>query len=136
MKRFYARYACTDINTGPLYHVIDSSVNEPVSVKMPYHEANDQAEARNNGTFNPAINMESWLAQLNFEPTKADDIIDRWVATFEPQVTQAITDAVIHGEGLMEIQIGVGGVNLDVRTVPADEFRCVWNPSDKADDHG
>lgn len=72
MTRYYARYAGKE-GFEERYHVIDSSVNEAVSPKMAYHQANDEAEARNKGTFAPTATMETWLAQLNFEPIKADD---------------------------------------------------------------
>lgn len=50
-KRYYAAYARTDINTGPLYVVRDGDTKTDVSGEMPYHEANDQAGRRNGGEY-------------------------------------------------------------------------------------
>ena len=64
--RYYARYAGKE-GFEERYHVIDSSVNEPVSPRMLYHEANDQAEARNKGEWTEVFSLGGWLAPAGLD---------------------------------------------------------------------
>lgn len=48
MKRYIAQYAPW---TGGLYVVMDTYEGGAISDPKPYHDANDEAEERNNGTF-------------------------------------------------------------------------------------
>jgi hypothetical protein len=64
MKRFIARYSGKD-GFEERYEVIDTHSGESVSDPLPYHQANDQSEARNTGTW-PALMepMSLWLGGL------------------------------------------------------------------------
>lgn len=69
MKRYIAQF----VRGGfpELYAVLDSHEGWQVSEPKPYHDANDEAEARNNGTFGQPqtnLNLEpviGWLGGLN-----------------------------------------------------------------------
>lgn len=43
-----------------LYVVADTYERDIVSDPQPYHEANDEAEARNAGTFGQQVSAEAW----------------------------------------------------------------------------
>lgn len=47
-KRYYPRYAGKD-GFEDRYEVVDSTAREAVSARMPYHQANTEADARNEG---------------------------------------------------------------------------------------
>lgn len=64
-RRYYARFAGRE-GFEERYEVFDGSINEPVSAKLPYHEANDQADARNRGEFEPTAALIDWLPGCNF----------------------------------------------------------------------
>ena len=73
MKRYIAqfvRFGCPE-----LYAVLDSHEGWQVSEPKPYHEANDEAQARNDGTFGqPQTNVDfepimGWLGGLNLPVT-------------------------------------------------------------------
>ena len=70
------RYICQFVRGGfpELYAVLDTHEGWQVSEPKPYHDANDEAEARNNGTWGFAEatitgeqfqGLASWCAGLN-----------------------------------------------------------------------
>lgn len=74
MKRYIAQF----VRGGfpELYAVLDSHEGWQVSEPKPYHDANDEAEARNNGTFGqvktedaqPFAGFSGWMAILPDAP--------------------------------------------------------------------
>lgn len=64
-KRFYPRFA-GKIGFAEFYEVMDSRINEPVSPKMPYHQAANQAAERNDERFEPF--QSGWLGAMNLTP--------------------------------------------------------------------
>lgn len=63
MKRYIAQYVPW---TGGLYAVLDTIENRLISDPKPYHEANDEAGDRNNGTWGKpqlADALWGWAAQ-------------------------------------------------------------------------
>ena len=63
--RNYPRTDCKAQNVpGDLYVVIDSRINEEVSSPKPYHDANNEAGQRNEGTFG-ALSMADWVPGMN-----------------------------------------------------------------------
>ena len=69
MKRYIAQF----VRGGfpELYAVADTEERCIISEPKPYHQANDEAEARNNGTFGviDMTGMAMWCAGLNL-PTQ------------------------------------------------------------------
>lgn len=68
MKRYIAQYVPW---TGGLYAVLDTVENGLVSDPKPYHEANDEAHERNNGTYGVqqlADALWGWCAQIPMQP--------------------------------------------------------------------
>jgi len=72
MKRFIPQFHKGGF--PELYVVADTYERDIVSDPQPYHLANDEAEARNNGTFAQPQALVSvydgWLGGLNFTPIK------------------------------------------------------------------
>lgn len=72
-KRYIAQFARCGF--PELYAVLDSVEGWQVSEPKPYHDANDEAEARNNGTFGITPTntdfepLTQWLGGLNLPVT-------------------------------------------------------------------
>ena len=69
MKRYIAQFS--HVGFPELYRVVDTIEGCALSEPKPYHEANDEAQARNDGTFGQAEvldftgGMGAWLGGLN-----------------------------------------------------------------------
>lgn len=64
--RYYPRYHSKE-GFEERYVVVDSRTGDELSPPKPYHEANDEAGARNDGTFG-VLSMADWVPGLNLTP--------------------------------------------------------------------
>ena len=61
MKRYYPRFDGKE-GLEERYVVVDATTREPASGRLLYHEANNQAHARNEGTYAPPLYDASLVA--------------------------------------------------------------------------